>query len=116
MNSDLPLIFRISVKNRDNNEQLQPQSSEDRKLANSGSLNSGGGIIENESDGYDEKGPNGPQLFVETGRGSVNTNEPLMANTQLGTVNTRDNSVIRSVHNRDGLNTENEFADDDEFD
>lgn len=117
----------MSTKNNDQFQPQGPDSSEDGKVAcrnSSGSLDSmaKGRIVENElENALDEKGQDGLQIFTETSRGFVNTNDTPIVDTQHEeTVNTREHSArerqLRSVHNKDGLNMENQFAEGDEFD
>ncbi|KAL1567049.1 autophagy-related protein 18f-like isoform X2 [Salvia divinorum] len=114
-----------------NNGRFQPQgstSSENGKIPGRRLLGSLGGMANcgivggNEPDnGLDANGQDGLQSLTETSRGYVNNNDSPTTNTeQEETVYTRANaaqeSQLRSVNNRDGLNMENQFEEGDEFD
>lgn len=125
------LIFRIPTISADNSGQLQPRGSDpsddgkDSCSRHSGSLDAmtncgivGGNELDNVLDGNRQ---DGLQILTETSRGCVNNNDSPPINTeQEETVYTRANtaseSQLRSVHNRDGLNLKNLFAEGDEFD
>ncbi|KAG8365036.1 hypothetical protein BUALT_Bualt18G0061200 [Buddleja alternifolia] len=109
---------RTSDIHSDNIGQFRPEGSD---MSEDGELANRGIVVNNLGNNLDEtEGQNGLSSSTETSRGFVNTNDAPIVNARLEAVNTRDDDSegegqLRSVHNRDGLKMENQFATDDEF-